>query len=201
MSEIQEYHKRPVLVECAKKMRVGVWVITVLVLLLVGAMRSPYKIPLPEGVSFSVLPQVHAGLNTLVAACLLAALMAIFRKSVRWHKRFMTTAFVLSGLFLLSYVAYHFTTMETLFGDADGSGTVDDAEKEKVGSIRTFYLTLLFSHIVAAAVSFPMILFTFVHAWTNDFEKHRKLAKKTFPLWFFVAVTGPICYYLLKGYY
>lgn len=201
MSEIQEYHKLPVLAECAKKMRVGVWVITVLVLILVGAMRSPYKIPLPEGVDFSMLPEVHAALNTLVAACLLAALMAIIRKSVSWHKRFMTAALVLSGLFLLSYVAYHFTTMETLFGDADGSGIVDDAEKEKVGAIRTFYLTLLFSHIVAAAVSFPMILFTFVHAWTNDFEKHKKLARKTFPLWFYVAVTGPICYYLLKGYY
>lgn len=201
MSEIQDYHSRPVLDERAKKMRVGVWVITVLVLILVGAMRSPYKIPLPEGVDFSFLPQVHAGLNALVAACLLAALMAIVRKSVSWHKRFMTGALVLSGLFLLSYVAYHFTTVETLFGDANADGIVDDAEKEKVGSIRTFYLALLFTHIVAAAVSFPMILFTFVHAWTNDFKKHRKLAKKTFPLWFFVAVTGPICYYLLKGYY
>ena len=201
MSEISKYHDQPILAERAKKMRLGVWVITVLVLVLVGAMRSPYKIPLPDGVDFSILPQVHAALNTMVAACLLAALMAIGRGAVTWHKRFMTTALVLSGVFLLCYVAYHFTTVETLFGDADGNGKVDEAEKKQVGMIRTFYLTLLLSHIIAAAVSFPMILFTFVHAWTNDFVQHRKMAKKTFPLWLYVAVTGPICYYLLKGYY
>ena len=201
MSEISKYHDQPILAERAKKMRLGVWVITVLVLVLVGAMRSPYKIPLPYGVDFSILPQVHAALNTMVAACLLAALMAIGRGAVTWHKRFMTTALVLSGVFLLCYVAYHFTTVETLFGDADGNGKVDEAEKKQVGMIRTFYLTLLLSHIIAAAVSFPMILFTFVHAWTNDFVQHRKMAKKTFPLWLYVAVTGPICYYLLKGYY
>ncbi|MGC6426638.1 MAG: DUF420 domain-containing protein [Akkermansiaceae bacterium] len=201
MSEISEYRQLPVQTELAGRLRVGVWVVTGLVFLLVGAMRSPYKIPLPDGVSVAMLPQVHAGLNTLVAACLLAALLAIGRGAVKWHRRFMVGALILSVLFLLSYVAYHFTTVETKFGDANADGFVDDKEAAEIGILRTVYLAILITHIIAAAVSFPMILFTFVHAWTNDFEKHRKLAKKTFPLWLYVSITGPLCYFMLKAYY
>ncbi|MGJ8696471.1 MAG: DUF420 domain-containing protein [Verrucomicrobiaceae bacterium] len=201
MSEREDFRELPVQEEKAAKMRRGVWVISVLVLVLVAVMRSPYKIPLPEGVEFSVLPKVHAGLNCLVAACLLAALFAIGRGKVRLHKQFMTGALVVSGLFLLSYVAYHFTTMETLYGDIDGGGAVDDFEKEQAGWRRPVYLGILIAHIVAAAVSFPLILMTFVHAWTNNFEKHKRLARKVWPLWFFVAVTGPVCYFMLRPYY
>lgn len=201
MSEISEYRNRPIKTEQARKLRLGVWILTGVVFLLVGAMRSPYKIPLPEGVSVAMLPQVHAGLNTLVAACLLAALFAIGRGAVSWHRRFMGTAFLLSVLFLLSYVAYHFTTVETKFGDANADGIVDEKEVAEIGKLRVLYLIILISHIVTAAVSLPMILLTFVHAWTNDFAKHRKLAKMTFPLWLYVSVTGPICYFMLKVYY
>lgn len=201
MSEISGYRQRPIKVELAGKLRLAVCIITGLVFVLVGAMRSPYKIPLPEGVDVSLLPQFHAGVNTLVAICLLSALFAIGRGAVKWHRRFMIAALLLSVFFLLSYVAYHFTTVETKFGDANGDGLVDDKEAAAIGGLRHLYLVILISHIVAAAVSFPMILFTFVHAWTNDFEKHRKLAKKTFPLWLYVSVTGPICYFMLKAYY
>ncbi|MEN8756685.1 MAG: DUF420 domain-containing protein [Akkermansiaceae bacterium] len=201
MNEISEYRERPINNALARKLRIGVWGVTGLVFLLVGAMRSPYKIPLPEGVSVALLPQVHAGLNTLVAGCLLCALFAIGRGAVNWHRRFMTGALVLSGLFLLSYVAYHFTTVETKFGDTNADGILDEKEIESIGGMRTLYLVILISHIAAAAVSLPMILMTFVHAWTNDFKKHRKLAKMTFPLWLYVAVTGPICYFMLKAYY
>ena len=178
-----------------------VWIVSILVFILVGAMRSPYKIPLPDGVDFSMLPRIHAALNCLVSACLLAALFAIGRKKITLHKRCMTVALFFSGLFLIGYVSYHFTTVETLYGDVNEDGRVSDAEKAEAGMKRTAYLLLLLTHIIAAAVSFPMILMTFVHAWTNDFVKHRKLARKVFPLWLFVAVTGPICYFMLKPYY
>ena len=78
---------------------------------------------------------------------------------------------------------------------------VSDEEREIAGSARTVYLSILITHIAAAAISFPFILLTFVHAWTNDFAKHKRLAKKVFPIWLFVAVTGPICYYMLKPFY
>jgi putative membrane protein len=90
-------------------------------------------------------------------------------------------------IFLLSYVVYHITTDPTRFG---GTGT-----------IRTVYFILLITHIIAAAVSLPFILFTFIAAWTNQFDKHRKLARWVFPLWLYVAVTGPVCYWMLKPYY
>jgi len=201
MNERENYLKQPILEDRARMLRKGVWVVSILVLLLVVAMRTPYKIPLPEGVDFYFLPKVHAALNCLVAACLFAALFAIGRKKIILHKRFMTAALGFSALFLLSYVAYHFTTVETKFGDFNADGDVSDAEKAEAGIQRTIYLVLLFVHILAAAVSFPLILTTFVHAWTNNFEKHRKLARKVFPLWLFVAVTGPICYFMLQPYY
>jgi len=194
---------QPVQSERAAKLRKWVWALSVVVLVLVALMRSPYKVPIAPEVreTFKVLPGVIALINTLVAATLLGGLWAILRKNEKIHQRCMTTALILSAIFLLCYVAYHFTIVETKFGDSDGNGVVDEAEKEQEGKLRTLYLGVLFSHIAAAAISFPMILMTFVHAWTRDFEKHRKLAKKTFPLWLYVAITGPFCYWMLKPFY
>ncbi|MDA7881190.1 DUF420 domain-containing protein [Akkermansiaceae bacterium] len=201
MSDREEFVSRPVLEERSKSLKRLIWIVSVLVLLLVVMMRSPYKIPLPEGVELTFLPPLHALLNTLVAACLLGGLFFLARKNFKAHQRCMMGALVLSGLFLLCYVAYHFTTVETKFGDLDGNGVLSDEEKEYVGTSRTVYLAILIPHIVVAAMSFPFILLTFVHAWTNNFAKHKKLARIVFPLWLFVAVTGPICYYMLKPFY
>ena len=193
----------PVLEDRARKLKIGVWIVTVLVLGLVIMMRSPYKIPVSSEVRevISYLPRVVALINTLVAACLLAGLWSISKKKFRAHQRWMTTALILSGIFLLCYVAYHFTTFETKYGDFNGDRFVSDKEKATVGNSRYVYLTILITHIIAAAVSFPFILLTFVHAWTRNFEKHRKLAPKVFVVWLYVAITGPVCYWMLKDYY
>ncbi len=187
----------------AKVLKRIVWVVTVVVLGLVVLMRMPDKIPVSEGAEQLIrkLPSLIALLNTLVAACLLAGLWSVLRKKYGTHRMFMTMALVLSAVFLLCYVTYHFTTVETKYGDIDQDGQIDEGEAEHVGSSRWVYLGILISHIVTAAVSFPMILMTFVHAWTRDFKKHKKLARWVFPLWFFVAVTGPICYWMLKPFY
>ncbi len=194
---------QPVLTERAKKLKVLVWIVSIVVLGLVAAMRSPYKIPVPWEVELWIkkLPGVVALINTLVAACLLSGLWCILRKNYRAHQRFMTLALILSSAFLVCYVVYHFTMPETKFGDIDQDGKLAPDEVADVGSVRYVYLGILIAHIVAAAVSFPMILMTFVHSWTRDFEKHRKLARKVFPLWLFVSVTGPVCYFMLKRYY
>lgn len=173
--------------ERQKKLNLGVWIVTAAVLLLVVAMRSPYKIPLPEGINFSFLPPVHALLNTLTSICLIAGVLSVKKGNIGAHHRWMTSALALSGAFFLCYVAYHFTTVETRYG-----GT---------GFLRAVYFFLLITHILAAAISLPFILLTFVAAWTYNFPRHRILARKVFPLWLYVAVTGPICYLMLMPYY
>jgi putative membrane protein len=117
------------------------------------------------------------------------------------HKSFMLTALGLSVLFLLSYVAYHFTTPETLFGDVNHDGLLDEVELGLVSGSRTPYLILLFSHISLAAISLPFILLTFIRAYTNQFDKHKMMARYVFPVWLYVAITGPVCYFLLIPYY
>lgn len=192
--------QEPVKENLAKRLRLMVWIVSAVVLVLVALMRSPYKLTVAREFEENYirrLPETMASLNVLVAALLLGGLLFIVRKNYRAHQRCMTAALVVSGIFLLCYVAYHFTVVETKFGDSNGDGVVDDWELEEWGTVRIIYLVVLFSHIAAAAVSFPMILMTFVHSWTRNFEKHRKLARKTFPLWLYVAVTGPLCYWML----
>ncbi len=172
--------------DLAKRLNVVAWILTVAVLSLVAAMRK-IEIRLPDGIDMSFLPAVHASLNSLVAIFLVIGLIMIKQKNVTAHKRAISAAMICSILFLLCYVSYHFTTPETKFG---GTGT-----------IRTIYLLLLVSHIILAAVSFPFILFTWIYGFTNQVQKHRKMAKYVFPVWLYVAITGPICYLMLRPYY
>jgi putative membrane protein len=184
----------------ARKLNVYAWIITGVVLTLVGLMRR-VKISLPDGWDVGFLPPFHATLNALTAVVLLIALYYIKQKNIAAHQKAIYVAVGLSVLFLLSYVAYHFTTPETVFGDLNGDGVLDDAEKLAVGGKRTVYLVILLTHIVLAAVILPFILFTFIRAYTGQYEKHRKMAKWVWPLWFYVAVTGPVAYFMLAPYY
>jgi putative membrane protein len=139
--------------------------------------------------------------NGATALILLAAFVAIKNKKVDLHRKLIFTALGLSLLFLLSYVAYHFTTPETIYGDFNGNGVLEDEERQAVGNDRLIYLILLLSHIFLAAISLPFILLTFIRAYTQQFEAHKRMARWVFPIWFYVAATGPICYLLLLPYY
>lgn len=186
----------------AKNMNIAAWVITGAVLFLVGLMRQPaYKIPLPAGWDFGFLPPFHATMNALTALVLLAALYFIKQKNIVAHRRMTFVAMTLSFLFLLSYVAYHFTTPETIFGDLNRDGILSAEEKALAGSSRTAYLVLLISHITLAGLSLPFILLTFIRGFTHQVARHRKMARWVFPVWLYVAITGPVCYYLLLPYY
>lgn len=186
----------------SRKLGVVAWMLTAVVLVLVGLMRRPeLRLPLPEGWSFAFLPPVHALLNTLVAIALVVAVVAVRLGRIALHRRAILAAMGFSVAFLLCYVAYHFTNSEVVFGDANRDGLLDDNERAAVGGARTTYLLLLVSHIVLAGLSLPAILFTFIAGWTNRFAAHRRLARWVFPVWLYVAVTGPICYLLLKPYY
>lgn len=186
--------------QLAKKLNIGAWIVSALVIALVVIMRE-VKIPLPEGMSFSFLPPFHATLNALTAVVLVIAYVFIRQKKVKQHQSAMLVAIGLSVLFLLSYVAYHITTPDTIFGDINHDGQLVEAELASVASIRPFYLVLLISHITLAGLILPFILFTFIRAYTNQINRHRKMARWVYPIWLYVAITGPICYYMLMPYY
>lgn len=160
------------------------WVVSVLVFALVGVMGE-YKVDIGMGLPW--LPPLHAVLNTLVAISLVVAVVAIKNKNISLHKRAIGVAVWCSVLFLVSYVVYHGTQQEVRHG---GEGVV-----------RTVYLAILASHILLAAVSLPFILITLSLGYTNHFVRHRKMARWVFPLWFYVAATGPVCYLMLRPYY
>ncbi len=170
--------------ELAKKLNVAAIIISVVVLFIVGFMR---QVKLDSGIDFTFLPPVYSSLNALCAVFLGLALYQIKQKNINLHRLFINIAFGLSMLFLVCYVLYHFTTPETLYC--------------KEGNIRYVYFFLLITHIILAAVILPFILFTYIRGYTWQIEKHRKMAKIVFPLWFYVAITGPIIYFMLKDCY
>lgn len=155
-------------------------VVSVIVLLLVGAMR---RIHIDVPFDTTVLPPIYSFMNVLCSITLIMALVFVKQKNIKAHQLMINLSMLFSLAFLLMYVAYHLT-----------SGHVN-----YVGEYRTIYLMLLITHIVLAAVSFPFILFTWIRGYTNQVEKHRKMAKYTYPMWLYVAVTGPICYLMLYG--
>ncbi|MEL7021519.1 MAG: DUF420 domain-containing protein [Bacteroidota bacterium] len=183
-----------------KKLNIAAWVATGAVLLLIGLMRR-IKIPLPDGMSFTWLPPVYSIMNALTAVLLIYALYQIKQKNVEKHRKAIYAALTCSALFLLGYVLYHFTTPETIYGDINDDGIVDAAELAAVGSMRTVYLVFLFTHIVLAGLILPFILLTFIRSYTGQIERHRKMAKWVFPIWLYVAITGPVVYFLLYPYY
>lgn len=175
----------PINTTLEKKLNIAAWIVSAAVLGLVMLMR---QVKIFKGaVDLSFLPAVHATLNTLTALVLMYSFYSIKNGNIVQHRRANFTALILSSLFLLCYVAYHFTTEETRFGGE--------------GAIKVFYLILLITHVVLAAAVFPFILFTFIRAWVGDFERHKKMARYVFPIWLYVAITGPICYLMLMPYY
>jgi putative membrane protein len=108
---------------------------------------------------------------------------------------------ILSLLFLVTYIAHHLLAGETRYGDTNFDGVVSVEEAVVAGNARAFYLILLSTHIVLAATSLPFILFTAYRAMTGEFENHKRKAKRMWPIWFYVAVTGPLVYLMIKPYY
>ena len=200
MTQIDEIKAKPENQVLLKKMKLAVWVISTAVLGLVVLMRE-VKIPLPEGISLTFLPPFHAFLNSFAAFSLVMALISIKKRNASVHQRWIYSAMFCSFIFLLSYVAYHFTTPETLYGDLNRDGELNESELLEVGSMRKVYLFILLTHIALAAISLPFILLTFCYGLTNHFEKHKKLSRKIFPVWLYVAITGPIVYFMLMPYY
>jgi len=187
----------------AKNDRLAHWLIGIfsVVVFIVVVALGKFKLDVELGFDVHIFATINAFVNASIALVLVAALVAVKKKHYELHKKFMITALVLSILFLLSYIAHHLLAGEAKFGDANHDGLVDDAEKLAVGAMRTVYLIILTTHIILAAIILPFILFTAYRGLTSEFPAHKKLARITWPLWFYVAVTGPVVYFMISPYY
>ncbi len=143
----------------------------------------------------------NAIMNSAIAILLIAALLAVKRGSYKLHKQLMIAALILSVLFLVSYIAHHLLAGEARYGDSNHDGDVSAAELAAVAGTRTLYFAILITHIFLASVILPFILYTAYKGLTGEFAQHKKIAKYTWPLWLYVAVTGPVVYLMISPYY
>ena len=170
----------------ANEKKYNKWILTLSISIpLVVAVLFGIKIPNVAPLSF--LPPIYAAINGVTAVILILAVFQIKKGNRKYHERLIKTAILCSVLFLLMYIAYHMTSDSTKFG---GQGT-----------IKYVYYTVLISHIILSVVVIPFVLITYVRAITNNFERHKKIARITFPLWLYVAVSGVVVYIMISPYY
>jgi len=167
-----------------KKYNKLIVVLSVAIPLVVAAL---FGIKIPNVEPLSMLPPIYASINAFTSLVLVVAFWAIRNKKIKLHKKLMQLAIVLSTLFLLMYVAYHMTSESTKFGGD--------------GAIKYFYYVILITHIVMSVVVIPFVLITYVRAITNNIERHKKIAKITFPLWLYVTISGVLVYIMISPYY
>jgi len=177
----------------------GVSVFVLLVIVVLYSKIIPHPAQLPSFIYF--LPKLNAMLNGTCSVLLVISLIFIKRGNIAMHKRINVAAFCLSALFLMSYIFFHYMAPETRFGDLNGDGLADEAEKAAAGGVRTVYLIILITHIILAAVVLPLILLSFYRGLQMQVEKHRKLVRWTFPIWLYVTITGVIVYLMISPYY
>lgn len=133
------------------------------------------------------LPPIYASINAITSILLIIAVIAVKKNRVVLHEKLMKSAIVFSIIFLVLYVLYHMTSNSTKFGGE--------------GIVRTIYFVILISHIILSIVVIPFVLITYVRAITNNIELHKKIAKYTFPLWLYVAISGVVVYIMISPYY
>jgi len=180
------------------KYNIWIWIVSIAIPLVVAVLFT-VRIPGVERMGF--LPPIYATVNALTAIVLIMALIQIKKGNRKTHERFMKIAIGLSVLFLLMYVLYHMTSDSTKFGDTNGDGLLSDLESSALGAIKYVYYLLLFSHILLSVTVIPFVLVTYVRAINGDFKMHKKIARVTFPLWLYVAITGVIVFLMISPFY
>jgi putative membrane protein len=147
------------------------------------------------------LPALNAILNGTCSLLLVFSLLAIKRKNIQLHKKLNLMAFVLSALFLTSYVTAHYFIPDTKYGDLDHDGVMSAAESAAVSGIKPVYLIILLTHIFLAILVLPMVLLSFYYGLSDQREKHKKLTRFSYPIWLYVTVTGVVVYLMISPYY
>ena len=159
-------------------------VVSILIPIVVAVLS---RVRIPNVAPLDMLPPIYAIINGVTAILLVVAVMQIKRGNRRKHQVLMKINILLSLLFLIMYIAYHVTSEMAIYGGE--------------GIIRYVYYFILASHIILSGILVPLVLFTYKHAALGEYLKHRKLAKITFPIWFYVAVTGVVVYLMISPYY
>ena len=163
-----------------------IWIFSGVVFLLV-VLLNRVQVPAPDGFDVHVFARINATLNSGVSVLLLAGLFAAKAGNWSMHRGVMLSAMVLSILFLVSYILHHLFAGDTRFGGE--------------GAIKVVYYIILATHIILAAGSLPFILLTAYRAMSAQYPAHRKLAKRLWPVWFYVSVSGVVVYFLISPYY
>lgn len=169
-----------------RKAKLLIYTFSVIIFLLIAALGRT-RLNVDVGFDIHIFAAINAVINTIVTILLVVALVAVKQRKLVLHKNVMLAAMWLSVLFLISYVAHHLLAGDTRFGG--------------VGSIRYLYFFILITHIVLAAVILPFILFTAYRAMIGEYEVHKKIARITWPIWFYVSLSGPIIYLMISPYY
>lgn len=167
-----------------KKFNRLITIVSIIVPVVVAAL---FRVKIPNVEPLSFLPPIYATINGITAVLLLVALWAIKGGKQRLHQNLMSTCIALSLVFLLMYISYHMTADSTSYGGE--------------GIMRYVYFFILISHIILSIVIIPLVLKTYSRAYLKKFEAHRKLAKITFPIWLYVAISGVIVYLMISPYY
>ena len=161
--------------------------IAVLSIVVPAAIASLYFSESLQGYDTRFLPPIYAGINAFTALVLIGGFLAIRRKRIVLHHRLMVTAIVLSAIFLVMYVIYHATNESTTYGGE--------------GWMRNVYFIVLISHILLSIIVVPLVLISFVHALSRRYDKHRRIARITLPIWLYVALSGVAVYLMISPYY
>lgn len=164
------------------------WIVVLSILIpFVVAVLFTVKIEIPGVERLGFLPPIYATINAFTAVILVLGVIQIKKGNRKAHENLMKLAIGLSALFLVMYVIYHMTSTSTPFGGE--------------GPIRTVYFIILISHILLSIAVIPLVLISFVRALSERYDKHKKIAKITFPIWLYVAITGVIVYIMISPYY
>jgi putative membrane protein len=162
------------------------WIVLLSVVIPI-AVAVLFFVKIPNATPLPMLPPIYATINGITAVLLVIAVWAVKNGKLKLHENLMKVAIGCSLMFLVLYIAYHMTTPSTKFG---GEGTV-----------KYVYFFILLTHILLSIAIIPLVLVTYVRALAERFDRHRKIAKITFPLWLYVAVTGVVVYLMISPYY
>jgi putative membrane protein len=196
------YMLSPTLTKDDKKARWLIGTVSVVVFLAVTILgKYNLKNKVDIGFDVHIFATFNALINGAVAVLLVAGLATIKLKNYSVHKKIMMTAMALSVLFLVSYIGHHLFAGDTKYGDVNDDGLLTPEELANVGSARLWYMLLLLTHIPLAGIALPFILFSAYRALIGEYSKHKKLVRYVWPIWFYVAVSGVVVYFLIQPYY
>jgi len=164
----------------------SLWIV-LLSIIIPLAVAVLFFVKIPNATPLTFLPPIYATINGVTAVLLVLAVMVVKKGKLKLHENLMKIAIGCSLLFLVMYIAYHMTSPSTKFGGE--------------GNIKYVYYFVLLTHILLSIVIIPLVLITYVRALAERFDKHKKIAKITFPLWLYVAVTGVVVYLMISPYY